>query len=130
MNPNSRNQVWSKWEWTIRPGRRLALPFEPVKLAIANFAGRHFGKASQMRITEKLDHYRIELLTEGKPVHDPDFVTWTAGVFENFFTVQFGVGTVTQLAPPKLMAGSRQDGSPHDQLIILPTLNLRELAKG
>lgn len=130
MNPNSGNQTWSKWQWTVYPGRRLALPFEPIKLAIANFTTRQFGRAGRMRITEKLDHYVIELLTEGKPAHDPDFVQITARQFENFFTSQFGVSTRTMQAPPTFMAGSRQDGSSRDQLIILPTINFREMAKG
>lgn len=130
MDPNSRNQRWSKWQWTVYPGRRVAVPFEPIKRVIANFARQHFGQAGQMRITEKLDQYVIELLTEGKPAHDPSFVRYTAAVFENFFTVQFGVGTRTVQAEPRWMAGSRQDGSPHDQMIMLPPLNIKELAKG
>lgn len=130
MDPNSGNQTWSKWRWTVYPGRRLALPFEPIKLAIANFTSRQFGHAGRMRITEQLDHYVIELLTEGKPAHDPDFVRAMARSFETFFTSQFGANTRTTLDPPTFMAGSRQDGSPRDQLIILPTINFREMAKG
>lgn len=125
MNPNSRNQTWSKWTWIVRPGRQVVLPFEPVKASLADFARKHFGQAGQMRITEKLDHYVIELLTEGKPAHDPGFVAHTSAVFKNFYTVQFGVGTHTRLTGPKLMAGSRQDGSPPEQMIIMPRLDWR-----
>lgn len=123
MNPNSRNQTWSKWSWTVTPGRQIKLPFQAVKLMLANFARRHFGQAGQMRITEKLDHYLIELLTEGRPAHDPEFVAYTTAVFENFYTAQFGVGTRTTLTGPRLMAGSRQDGSPPEQMVILPPLH-------
>ena len=130
MNPNSKNQLWSKWTWTVYPGRKVALPFEPLKQVIAKFTRGHFGSASQMRITEKLDHYIIELLTEGKPAHDYVFVDQITARFQSFFKHQFGPGTQTSLSGPRLMAGSRQDGSPPDQMIILPSLKLDELMTG
>lgn len=130
MNPNSTHQLWSKWMWLVRPGRKTVLPFEPVKAAIARFTKAHFGSAGQMRITERLDCYYIELLIEGKPAHDPEYIVHTAFVFENFFSAHFGAGTRTTLSGPRLMSGSRQDGTPPDQLIILPSLRWDGLSKG
>lgn len=130
MDPNSKNQLWSRWAWTVRPGRSVVLPFEPVKLVLANHVRSLFGSAGQMRITEKLDHYIIDLRIEGRPAHDPDFVAHIKRKMVVFFIKQFGPTTTVTMTPPKIEAGSRQDGSPPDQLIILPSLRLGSLLKG
>ena len=124
MDPNSTHQLWSRWTWYVRPGRTLALPFEPVKLVLTNFVRSQFGSTGQMRITEPLDHYLIDVRIEGRPAHDPDYVRITAPKFEAFFVSQFGVGTVVRLHGPRVEAGSRQDGRPPDQLVIIPSIPL------
>jgi hypothetical protein len=126
MNPNSTHQLWSRWSWTVYPGRRVALPFEPVKLTIANFTRTLFGSAGQMRIIERVNYYVIDLRTEGRPAHDPDFVSLTARQFRDFFVRCFGVHTRVMLTGPKIEAGSFQDGRPPTQLVILPPLSIKD----
>ena len=126
MNPNSKNQLWSRWTWTVHPGRRVAVPFLPIRDALARFGRRRFGSVGQMRVTEKLDHYVVDVRLEGKPVHDPDYVRHESMVWHAYFLELFGPRTVVTMTPPKLEAGSRQDGSPPDQLIIIPPIPLFE----
>lgn len=82
-----------------------------------------FGSSSQMRIRKIGLQYVIEVRTEGKPVHDPGFVKYMADSFSKFFKVGFGNGTTTE-TEAKLEAGSRQDGTPAEQLMILPGLKI------
>lgn len=124
MDPNSAHQLWSRWTWTVRPGRRVAVPFEPIKATMARFARQRFGSAGQMRIVEQLDRYIVEVRIEGKPAHDPDYVRHERVRWHMFFLELFGIRTEVELAGPKIEAGSRQDGTPPDQLIILPSIPL------
>ena len=128
MNPNGQNQRWSKWVWFVQPGRTLVRPFVDVKANLARFAGKAFGSVSQMRITQTGRGYLVELLTEGHPVHDPSYRQYMRENWERFFISGFGQGTTVKMTA-KLMAGSRQDGTPSDQLLILPVLHDPALRK-
>lgn len=117
---NSAHQRWSRWTWLVYPGRKVALPFEPIKLVLASYVRSQWGRAGQMRIVQQLDHYLIQVRIEGPPVHDPAYVTAKAAEFEAFYTRQFGVGTRVVLSEAKMEAGSWQDGRPTEQLILIP----------
>lgn len=128
MDPNSANQVWSKWVWIVKP-QRFVHSFAVVQQEIARFTRKGFGSGSQMRITDYWDPeeqarlYKIELETEGKPAHDPAFVEYMRASYEKFFRNGFGQQTTVRLQV-KLLAGSRQDGSPRDQWIALPAVSI------
>lgn len=123
MNPNSRNQWWSLWTITVTPGVRKMRPFVEVKTNIARFMRKAFGSASQCRIQHdrKTGAYTIQVRTEGHPAHDPTYVAYYAQHCQRFFVAGFGVGTQVK-TDAKLEAGSRQDGTPSEQLIILPSI--------
>jgi hypothetical protein len=126
MNPNSTNQMWSKWAWFVAPANGLeAIPrkWEEVRTNIARFGRKAFGSASQMNIRQTGRGYIIEVLSEGHPVHDPAFVAHMRQAWDQFFKCGFGLGTTSSMTA-KLMAGSRQDGTPSDQMVIMPTLTI------
>jgi hypothetical protein len=104
----------------VWPGRRVAVPFQPIKLELARFARRRFGSAGQMRITEKIDHYEIDVRIEGKPAHDPDFVRHERMAWHAYLMEMFGMRTRVELRGPKVEAGDVQNGKPRDQLVIIP----------
>lgn len=125
MNPNSQHQIWSKWQFGVVPGRKLRRSIEEIKVNCQRFGRKAFGSAAAMRITiPTIDGVRcllVEVLAEGHPVHDPKYVEWMGDQWRTFFTKGFGNGTVMRLET-KIEAGSRQDGTPSDQLIILPSI--------
>ena len=127
MNPNSANQRWSKWVITIRPGGTKKPPFATVKANCARFGRSRFGSASNMRVTAYPDRVLVEVLTEGSPVHDPQFVSHMRAMWDGFAAQGWGRGTTVEL-DARLMAGSRQDGTPSDQLIIAPPIIFDEEA--
>jgi hypothetical protein len=123
MEVNSANQTWSKWVWIVKP----AVTFRPSRNEVVNkFATvgkKWFGSATEMRLRQKNKHYIIEYLTEGHPVNDPTYVEFTRKSWQELFEKLFGIGTVSKLTA-RIMAGSKQDGSPAEQMIILPTISV------
>jgi hypothetical protein len=132
MNPNSANQLWSKWVWFVRPAKGVSAAGNVIPRTwneclsnIARFGRKAFGSASQMNVRQTGRGYIIEVLTEGHPVHDPQFVEHMRQSWDQFFKSGFGLSTTTKMTA-KLMAGSRQDGSPSDQLVVLPSLTIHD----
>ena len=121
MNPNSAHQTWSKWTFRVTPGRTVVRSFDQVKENCARFGRKAFGSVAQMRVTLLPLGYLVEVRAEGHPVHDPAYVDYMAAQWRRFFDSGFGAGTVV-VCETKLEAGSRQDGSPSDQLIIVPPI--------
>jgi hypothetical protein len=121
MNPNSKNQTWSRWTFTVTPRRDVERPFNFVKANCARFGLKAFGSATQMRVTQRENSWTIDIRTEGHPVNEPSYVTYMEANWRRFFIGGFGIGTEVTLTT-KLEAGSRQDGTPSDQLIILPPI--------
>ena len=122
MNPNSQNQVWSKWVWFVKPGVIKNRPFIEVQYNLAKFGRMTFGSPSVLKITQTRKGYIIEVITEGHPVQDPNYVEYMREIWEKDCLVKgFGTGTQIKMTA-KLMAGSRQDGKPPDQMlmVILP----------
>lgn len=124
MNPNSQNQRWSRWTFTVEPARRGLWPMADVTANCARFGRKAFGSASQMRITQIGSTWTIDVRTEGHPVHDVVFVESMTRNWRRFFESGFGVGTMVR-CETKLEAGDRQDGTPAEQLIILPPLRVQ-----
>lgn len=123
MNPNSEHQLWSRWTFTVMPGTIRNRPFNEVCDNCARFARKAFGSAGEMKVVRTGDGYTIDIRVEGHPVHDARFVAYYAHMFRRFFESGFGVGT-TMTLDARLEAGSRQDGTPPDQLLILPSLSV------
>jgi hypothetical protein len=127
MNPNSGNQRWSRWSFTIRPAGVRRPTFEDVKANAARFARKGFGTATQMRVaTDSGGTVRIMVRTEGHPVHEAAYVTWVTAQWQRWAVNGWGAGTTLTCDEAKLEAGSRQDGTPSDQLIIAPQLALED----
>ena len=123
FNPNSQNLRWSKWVWFVAPSRQIVRSFAEVQANCARFGAKFFGHASQMRVRQTTRGYIIEVLTEGHPVHDKTYTQYVSDVWQKFFDFGFGLGTNVKMSA-KLMAGSRQDGTPAEQLLIMPSINL------
>lgn len=123
MNPNSANQRWSAWRITVQPGRvqPSATKAEAILPAVARFTRALFGSVTQMRVLTQTGAVTFEVRTEGAPVHDEKYVTHVTERYAGFFQRGFGPGTVTTV-DARLLAGSREDGSASDQLVMLPTL--------
>lgn len=125
MDPNSKNQRWSKWVFLIHPGGTKRPSFCDVKSNAARFARLRFGMTTAMEVKKEYnvaaskDVWRISVRSEGHPVHDPDFVKFMTEQWQRFGELGFGPGTRTECLEAKLEAGDRQDGTPRDQLIIM-----------
>jgi hypothetical protein len=121
MNPNSANQLWSRWTLTVTPAFVQVRSFEEVKVNVTRFVRKAFGSAGEMRITQTQRGYVVDIRVEGHPVHDPTLVAYYTNAFDRFFKSGFGPKTVVSVEA-KLEAGSRQDGTPPDQLVMLPPI--------
>lgn len=126
MNPNSTHQMWSFWEYRVYPDGTKRPPFAVVKTNCARFGRLTFGSASEMRLTEAMDadrrlYWEIAVRSEGHPVHDPLYVEWMHEQWRTFLRNGFGGGCEIRVHA-RLEAGDRQDGTPPDQLIILPAI--------
>ena len=124
MNPNSANQLWSKWTFTVRHkglGVSKLVTRAEVESNFAKFARKIFGSAGVIDIKVKRGRLIVEILVESLSVtpHDPryrDFVNTQASAF---FVAGFGPETRVR-TESKIMAGSKQDGTPAEQMLILP----------
>lgn len=134
MNPNSANQLWSRWTFEIDElGRHV--PRADVELNALRWLRKGFGSAGRARLTEIQTYpfprgrrmgttWRIDVLIEGKPAHDPAFVQSVATQFGRDF-VSKGWGPLAQSrVTAEVLAGSKQDGKPPAQMIELPTIPL------
>lgn len=134
MNPNSEHQIWSRWVFTVTSRRKARGPYQvkgpqrsfgEIEQNCARFGRKAFGAATEMLVQNRIEGtkvvHTIQFRTEGHPVHDPSYVAYMLTNFTRFFVAGFGPGTEVKL-DTRLEAGSRQDGKPSDQLIMLPPL--------
>lgn len=128
MDPNSRNQRWSLWQYRVYPDAQHRPDFARVKANAARFGRLVFGSASEMRVVCATDdagrlYWEITVRSEGHPVHDALYVEWMHRQWRSF--LRTGFGTSSEIcAHARLEAGDRQDGRPADQLILLPELQV------
>jgi len=133
MDPNSKNQRWSKWKFDVIPGGTRLPAFAQIKHAAAIFARVQFGSASECRVTMTRhailprNVLTVEVRSEGHPVHDPMFCEWMHGQWTRWALRGFGSGTTCSMVEAKLEAGDRQNGKPRDQLIIMDSTLLPSL---
>lgn len=128
MQPNSKNQMWSKWVFGIEAN----LDKLPTVREVRENAGRFFKKgfqssAGRIRVLHPdVLSYVIEVEIEGPPAHDPDYRTHVKRHFiEHFLFKGFGYSARLVRFDVKILSGDRQDGTPADQLIAIPTIPLR-----
>lgn len=127
MNVNSANQRWSFWQYRVYPDGTKRPDMATVRENCARFGRLTFGSASEMRVVCATDadarlYWEISVRTEGHPSHDPGFTEWMHDKWRTFLLVGFGMKSAVQ-THVRLEAGDRQDGTPADQLIILPALS-------
>lgn len=128
MNPNSANQRWSFWEYRVYPDGTKKPTFHTVKENCARFGRKVFGSATEMNIQAAVDdhgrlYWEIKVRTEGHPVHEGPYTEYVHELWVVFFKNGFGPSCEVQ-SHARLEAGSRQDGTPSDQLIIMPRLQV------
>lgn len=130
FNPNSGNQVWSKWTFTVVPSlSQHLLRFKAVKENAARFGRKLFGSATEMRVQQLFNGtWQIDVRTEGSPAHDPVFTEYITSCWTSFLIKSFGSGAAIEITS-KFEAGSKQDGSPAEQLILVPSIIVEELVK-
>jgi hypothetical protein len=130
MNPNSAHQTWSFWEYRIYPDGTRRPDFATVKANCSRFGRLLFGSASEMHLSYRTDGdgrpcWEVQIRTEGHPVHDPQYTEWMHDAWHHFFQRGFGPSCLVW-KHVRLEAGDRQDGTPADQLILLPALAVEE----
>jgi hypothetical protein len=126
MDPNSRNQRWSHWQFYVYADGTKRPDFQTVKENCARFGRLMFGSVSEMKVACSMDESKrlfwdIEVRTEGHPVHDPMYVEWMHEQWRRFFREGFGQSCEVKFNE-QLIAGDRQNGKPADQLIIMPSI--------
>jgi hypothetical protein len=126
VDPNSKNQRWSHWQFYVYADGTKRPDFQTVKENCARFGRLVFGSVSEMKVACSMDEdkrlfWDIEVRTEGHPVHDPMYTEWMGQQWVRFFQEGFGQKVQVKF-DAKLEAGDRQDGKPADQLIMLPSV--------
>jgi len=103
-------------------------PFQTVKENCARFGLKMFGGDSEMNVKAATDehgrlYWEIKIRTEGHPVHEGPYTEYIHTLWKQFLLN--GFGPASEVRPhARLEAGDRQDGTPADQLIILPQLKV------
>lgn len=124
MNPNSANQLWSRWDFGIEEaGRHVSR--KDVEYNAAKWIKAGFGTAGQVRVMQTIRGWNIEALIEGRPAHDPSYVESVRRQFQQRF-VEHGWGPFARsTVKVKVLAGDVQDGKPSSQLVMVPFLDAR-----
>lgn len=129
MNPNGQNQRWSTWIFTVaftKKGFSLAVVKSDFEKKTAAFIKGLFGSsAGQWRYTCRPQGMTVEVFIEDTDItpYDPAYQEWVKLRVTQFFVKGFGAD-ITVDVEGKLRAGSREDGRPSDQLLILPNIDL------
>lgn len=127
MNPNSANQRWSLWQYRVTDMTQRPM-YAMVRENCKRFGRLMFGSASEMRVVHATDgfgvpYWEITVRSEGHPVHDPQYTERMHSQWRKFLTNGFGDASTIH-CHARLEAGTREDGTPADQLIILPGLQV------
>lgn len=122
--PNSQNQRWSRWLFGVRTDRRRPSVQECIENA-RRFFVKGFGSAGRVRCDRRGTYYSFVVEVEGPPAHDPAYREHVKAQFaEHFVARGFGQGARLVTFEVGLLSGSHEDGSPPDQLLVLPHLKL------
>jgi hypothetical protein len=124
VDPNTTHQRWSHWTFRITSPSPLRRPtVEEVRVNALKFARVCFkSSVGQVRVRKRGAAYRVDVRIEGPPVHDFAYRlaverTWN----ERFVLAGFGPAATCRVSA-RLIAGSREDGSTPDHLIVAPMM--------
>lgn len=136
MNPNSQNQIWSRWTTTITvlfSPMHVSPAFEQeMQRACARFYLKLFGSATELKIERKLlanglSEFIVDCRTEGAPVPDVTYRRLQIKEIATFFGRHLhGYGDVNVRVDVRVEAGDVGDGRPRSQLILVPSIPLNE----
>lgn len=121
MDPNSQNQMWSRWVFIVHAiGRKVS--YEDVKTNAARWIRLGFGSTGVCRVSRTPDGWKIEAKVEGVPAHDPKYVEHVKLEFNRNFVAK-GWGPVAWgTVHSRVLAGSLQDGKSAPQWVEIPTI--------
>lgn len=124
-NPNSRNQRWSRWTFVLEIPLADAPTLEYVRDNARRFFRRLFcSSAGQVQVINIGTRWTINLRIEGPCVIDPGVRLEAKRQFIRHFVERgFRHARLVRM-DAALLAGSREDGSPPDQVIVLPLIPL------
>lgn len=126
MNPNSANQLWSKWIVVVRPNVRFQPSYETVLTNVLRFVRKGFGSGGQLKLEQFPKAWVVTFLVDAqRHPNDPETFKYFGRAFTLFFNNAFG-SQAEVVVKARLMAGPRLDGRPPDQLIMLPSISLAE----
>lgn len=116
MNPNSQNQLWSKWTFTV-VGRPVAIL--DLRTASLAWLRKVFGSHGRARVRMTGSKVIIEAQIEGAPAQDPEFVKSVRQRFSRFVFDGFGRTAMCNVKV-KILSGDAQDGRPRNHLVVMP----------
>lgn len=131
MQPNSAHQLWSRWTFGVEADPRKLPSFHEcvdnfrawVKIGFQSSAGR----ARLIQPSPTAYVFQVEI--EGPPATDPEFREHVKRQFiAHFMFAGFGFSASLVQFDVKILAGSRDDGTPADQMVVMPPLS--DLLKG
>jgi hypothetical protein len=126
-NPNGAHQWWGKWTFEVScsKGFSKSVTMEELKQNFGRFCRKLFGSNGVADVRWGRGKLTIDVLVEGGNVapHDPYFVEYVRNQATAFMVNGFGPNARVQVAA-KLMAGSRQDGTPAEQMLIVPCAHI------
>lgn len=123
MDPNSANQIWSAWIFTVQEAGRTA-PRADVEANAARWLRRGFGSVGECRVSRTAKGWKIEARVEGVSAHDPGYVASVRRQFQARFVAQGWGPLASSTVRVRVLAGDRQDGKPRAQLVMLPTIRV------
>ncbi|MBA2432220.1 MAG: hypothetical protein H0V56_08905 [Chthoniobacterales bacterium] len=134
-DPNSAHQHWSRWEFGIEASpRKLPGKADVLDNARRYFAAGFTSEAGRVRCElfrtprdvqrkRRATYYYLAIEIEGPPANDPLYREQVREDFaRRFMEPGFGQSARLVMFRAQVLAGETEDGSPPEQLIVLPTL--------
>lgn len=126
LNPNSQHQMWSRWIFAVEPEAGRHPPRVSVLIDnMCRFSRAGFkSTVGRVRCEHTERCYSMIVEIEGPPAHDPGYVASVKKEFiAKFMVPAFGSGARLARFEVGVLSGDKQDGTPPDQLLILPQLS-------
>lgn len=119
MDPNSANQLWSMWTFTIREaGRRVSrAEFEHNMVRWIRMGFKH----GRCKVTQRPLGWKVEVLVEGVQANDPAYVASVKKGFADFVRKGWSLGAWGKVEC-QVMTGEVEQGKPRSQMIEVPSI--------
>lgn len=126
IDPNSQHQLWSRWIIGIEASpQKLPSVREVIANARRYFAAAFKSSVGRVRCDQQGTYYCITVEIEGPPAHDPEYVAALQRDVEARFVAKgFGHSATVTRFVTGILAGDRQDGTPPEQMLVMPQLVL------